>query len=65
MTDTEIILGVGTTILLSYSEKNRIEDVCLLLLPLHVYSHNLRVLTMIFESSKIKGLGVVKTHSQK
>lgn len=54
MTDTEIILGVGTTLLLSYSEKNRIEDVCLLLLPLHVYSHNLRVLTMVFSFSKIK-----------
>lgn len=47
MTDTEIILGVGTTLLLSYSEKNRIEDVCLLLLPLHVYSHNLRVLAIV------------------
>jgi len=46
MTDTEIILGVGTTLLLSYSEKNRIEDVCLLLLPLHVYSHNLRLMIM-------------------
>lgn len=65
MTDTEIILGVGTTLLLSYSEKNRIEDVCLLLLPLHVYSHNLRVLTMIFNSSRIKGYTGVITNSQK
>lgn len=47
MTDTEIILGVGTTLLLSYSEKNRIEDVCLLLLPLHVCSHNLRLMIML------------------
>lgn len=53
MTDTEIILGVGTTFLLSYSEKNRIEDVCLLLLPLHVYSHNLKLLnTKIMHKDK-------------
>lgn len=65
MTDTEIILGVGTTLLLSYSEKNRIEDVCLLLLPLHVYSHNLRVLTTVLKSSKIKGYSCVITYGQK